>query len=530
MDGYEHTPAITGNDVEFPAPGTAPSRPGMLRTETATADEAPFAPEGTAGAPRFATVAGVFDASSPHPMVSSTRKHVYRGILTRPDGVHLQAVAVLFQPGDVSFYAAEVASLARNRLLCVGPEVHDLVATVEVAGRTVPCILEEDAGVNLEQAIFSGAPLSDARGATAAPLNPVGSPERAAENAKILYDILDQVERLHAHGLYHRDVRAANICVRRFGPAPADIHASLIDHELVTDYAGSDIPASAERYSRTLFQDIPRAIEPGARPCRPTSLMRDLGYLAALRFELEHGRGVEEASAAELTFGRRPFFQYTEAGAPVIRRLDRAEDLDPLARSLGLTPLDADHFFDARLVGYALERVAPGGFIDARGRAILARDVSFLDEAPIDAIARDATYQAWLEECRRAGRTPEYASFDEQPETLKASNVDQVRDIPAKVHALGYRIVRADDPAAAARIRAFSPEEIESLAFLEHRRWCAERLRNGWVAGSPRDDERRIHPDLVPYDLLSEQSREYDRVAARTVLAILEHAGFAVVR
>ena len=47
---------------------------------------------------------------------------------------------------------------------------------------------------------------------------------------------------------------------------------------------------------------------------------------------------------------------------------------------------------------------------------------------------------------------------------------------------------------------------------------------------TPRDDARRIHPDLVPYDLLSEQSREYDRVAARTVLAILEHAGFAVVR
>lgn len=54
--------------------------------------------------------------------------------------------------------------------------------------------------------------------------------------------------------------------------------------------------------------------------------------------------------------------------------------------------------------------------------------------------------------------------------------------------------------------------------------------RKSRCAGSPRDDERRIHPDLVPYDLLSEQSREYDRVAARTVLAILERAGFAVVR
>ena len=58
----------------------------------------------------------------------------------------------------------------------------------------------------------------------------------------------------------------------------------------------------------------------------------------------------------------------------------------------------------------------------------------------------------------------------------------------------------------------------------------ANMKRKSRCAGSPRDDERRIHPDLVPYDLLSEQSREYDRVAARTVLAILERASFAVVR
>lgn len=478
----------------------------------------------------LSTSAGTFDASSPDPMVSSARKLAYRGILTSPDGKHSPCVAVLFTTPDASFYAAEVASLARNQLLCIGPEVYELVGSARLDEATTPCILEEDAGTNLERAIFAGTPLSDAQGAPAAPLSPLGTPERKAENTKILYDILDQVERLHAHGLYHRDVRAANICVRRFGPAPADIHAALIDHELVTDYAGSDIPASAERYSRALFQDIPRAINPDNPICRPTSLMRDLGYLAALRFELESGRGVEEADAAGLAFGNRPFFQYTGAGSPVIRRLDRAEDLDPLARGLGLTPLGASHFFDERLASFALERVAPGGFIDARGHAILKRNTGFLDEAPIDAIARDTTYRAWLEECHRTGRAPEYASFDEQPDTLKASNADQVCDIPAKVRALGYRIVRANDPAAAARIQAFSPEEIESLAFLEHQRWCVERLRNGWVAGAPRDDERRIHPDLVPYDLLSEQSREYDRIAARTIIGILERSGFAVVR
>ena len=95
---------------------------------------------------------------------------------------------------------------------------------------------------------------------------------------------------------------------------------------------------------------------------------------------------------------------------------------------------------------------------------------------------------------------------------------------------MGYRLERLDDGASHERVEEFTPEEIEELAFLEHRRWCNERLRHGWIPGSPRDDVRRIHPDLVPYGELSEQSREYDRVAARTIIRILEQTGFAVVR
>lgn len=501
-----------------------------ISTETATLPNVVAPARASSSCPSFATNAGTFDASSPKPMVSSDRKHVYRGVLTQPDGTHLPCVAVLFTASDGSFYATEVSSLARNQLLCVGPDIYELVGTVMVDGRSLPCILEEDAGVNLEDALFRNAPIPGAAKADGVHLSPIGTPERAIENKKVFYDILDQVERLHTHGLYHRDIRAANICVRRFGQRPQDIHATLIDHELVTDYAGSDIPASAERYRRSLFSDIPRLRYPDARVTRPTSLMRDVGYLAALHFELERGVSIERASAAEITFGARPLFQYGAHGEVVIRRIDRAEDLDPLAQELGLTPLDASHFFDIRLIAYARERVAPGGYLDARADAILRRNASFLLQAPIDELARTASYQAWLEECRRIGRKPEYESFDEQPEVLRLSNADQVRDIPAKLYALGYRLERLDDVPSRERVEEFTPEEIEELAFLEHRRWRNERLRHGWIAGSPRDDERRIHPDLVPYDELSEQSREYDRVAARTIIRILRQAGFAVVR
>ncbi len=88
----------------------------------------------------------------------------------------------------------------------------------------------------------------------------------------------------------------------------------------------------------------------------------------------------------------------------------------------------------------------------------------------------------------------------------------------------------ARDSEAQSRVTRFHPEEIEELARLEHRRWREERLAHGWIAGDPRDDERRVHPDLVPYDELPEQSREYNRVAALDMIPILEDAGFAVIR
>ena len=68
------------------------------------------------------------------------------------------------------------------------------------------------------------------------------------------------------------------------------------------------------------------------------------------------------------------------------------------------------------------------------------------------------------------------------------------------------------EPAAPGERLFRSAEEREALARMAHERWVAERLLNGWRFSSDRDDARKRHDDLVPYEALPERKKEYDRL------------------
>src|ERR1700682_486653 len=58
----------------------------------------------------------------------------------------------------------------------------------------------------------------------------------------------------------------------------------------------------------------------------------------------------------------------------------------------------------------------------------------------------------------------------------------------------------------------------ELLARNTHDVWARQRLGEGWRWGPERNDDRKEHPDLVPYEALSEGEKEYDRATAVEVL------------
>ncbi|MEI7900189.1 MAG: RyR domain-containing protein [bacterium] len=142
-------------------------------------------------------------------------------------------------------------------------------------------------------------------------------------------------------------------------------------------------------------------------------------------------------------------------------------------------------------------------------------------------------HEVYLAEAQRAGRTADQDAamrpWKKLDAGFKNSNQQAVDHIPVKLRAVGCVAVPVKDAPDGA-VFAFTDEEVEILARMEHARWCAERFLAGWTLG-PSDMPRQVSPYLVPYDQFDDKIKEYDRVAVRSIPKILwGHAGLGVKR
>lgn len=475
------------------------------------------------------TDSGSFLFSDGEPLFSSGRKRLYKGSFRNRNGIEYDAVVAIFPPDHIAYYASELACLARNAILGVGPKL--ISPYVDLPPRYDGlALIEENVGTSLAEAVFSQAPVpfdnADSR-----PLSQVGSKERDVEAKKIVFDVMVQLGNMHAKGIYHRDLRLANVCVKRYGKRPEDIRATLVDFELSSEDRLSTIAYSNEPYPH-LFCKLPRRGNVANAGVRHTPLEIDLGYLTALQFELKTGLPISHATIADLraVYGDWPLFGYREDGSIFSRMIDWEIDIEPKALSLGLDRVDEKTFSDPKLLELAKREIRHGGFADAYDLLYLSSRVPETQVyESLQTLARGA-FATYLDQIRANGLEVRYETIESQPIELADSTNAQVRDIPNKVHALGYSLTRIDGVSNDGRIESFSPDEVEYLSFLEHRRWCEERIRAGWRYGPEKNVEQRISDCLIPYNQLAENVKEYDREHVRGIPEYLYSIGLAIVR
>jgi hypothetical protein len=122
---------------------------------------------------------------------------------------------------------------------------------------------------------------------------------------------------------------------------------------------------------------------------------------------------------------------------------------------------------------------------------------------------------------------PHAVAWAELAEPMRERNRTAVDHIPLKLATVGRRATPFS--LTTGRSVGFTDAQVEALAQLEHDRWWSERRRLGWSAG-PRDDDRGLHPSLVPWDELPEAEREIDRVLVREIPDLLASVGYAISR
>ena len=132
------------------------------------------------------------------------------------------------------------------------------------------------------------------------------------------------------------------------------------------------------------------------------------------------------------------------------------------------------------------------------------------------------------QEGQKIASDPSMRSWDELGENLKESNRRQADHIPKKLRRIGcgFEPVVDREPA----ILKLTPEEVEIMAEMEHERWVLERLLDGWVYGAERDVEKKISPNLVSWDNLTDDVKEWDRQPVRELPRFLAKAKFEIYR
>ena len=55
-------------------------------------------------------------------------------------------------------------------------------------------------------------------------------------------------------------------------------------------------------------------------------------------------------------------------------------------------------------------------------------------------------------------------------------------------------------------------------------------MEQGWSWGPERDDKKKTHPDMVPYDELTEEEKDYDRSTSMETIKLILKLGFKITK
>lgn len=140
-----------------------------------------------------------------------------------------------------------------------------------------------------------------------------------------------------------------------------------------------------------------------------------------------------------------------------------------------------------------------------------------------------AVHEDYVRHQREQAKQPTLLPWELVNEGFKHSNRHQAACAVEILEQCGFKVERSTLPADQIPLPDLG-NQVERMAEMEHGRWNAERLSNGWGYAKDKDQARKLSPYLVAWNDLPEEIKSYDRNAVRAWPRILAQAGLVVKR
>jgi hypothetical protein len=111
--------------------------------------------------------------------------------------------------------------------------------------------------------------------------------------------------------------------------------------------------------------------------------------------------------------------------------------------------------------------------------------------------------------------------------SLQHSNIMQVAFYEHMLKRVGLSVRKTDNPTLF-NIKGIPTSDYDMLARLEHARWNAERMLEGWKYGPEKDIEAKLNPCITVWDNLDAETREYDYEPVNNIPLLLGKIGYEV--
>lgn len=142
-------------------------------------------------------------------------------------------------------------------------------------------------------------------------------------------------------------------------------------------------------------------------------------------------------------------------------------------------------------------------------------------------LATDLHRHTLLNNDKNASNSYCIKSWETLGNELKESIYEQIKHIPDALYRIGYDIISVKEKLEAVTL---TERELMTLAEYEHERWLLQKKDAGWKLDTIIDEEKKLHPLLVPWKKVPDHNRNELIVTIKFWPEILANSNFKIER